>query len=78
MVNYGDDKISSHTSPLDYDAVGKVAYSDMNFNYLPSLRSNNNLSFINLDQQTRRHVTIVYQQRDYDFNYSLLPTTKTV
>ena len=67
MVNYGDDKISSHTSPLDYDAVGKVAYSDMNFNYIPSLSSNNNLSIFNLDEEIRRHVTIVYQQLNYYF-----------
>ena len=58
---------------MDYDSIGRVNYSDMNFHYMPILASNTK-GFIPLNTHTRSHVTLLYEQFQFEA-HKQAPTT---
>ena len=62
---------------MNHDENGRVNYSDMNFHYLPVLTSNSH-GAIPFNQHTRSHVTIVYQQLNFDYTKSNQPSIDNI
>ena len=60
MVNYDDDKITTQIFREDHDDVHKIQYEDLNYNYIPVLVSNRYNTPLELNEDTRRHVTVQY------------------